>query len=142
MTQTIGQYLKIAMKAQKVTQQELADRIGMARSTVGMYVSDNAVPSEETWLKIIEALSLDVMEAQMFFSNYLLGKRQEERTEVIENVRKIYGSIASAVLDRMGGLTSEGQKKVLERIEELLEVNRYNQEYQDYQANAAKEHEQ
>lgn len=138
---TTGQFMKQTMKAHKITQQELANKLGLGRSTVGMYVSDNAIPSEDTWDKIIEALGINKAEATKVYSDYCLALRCEKRTAAKVAVKEEYGSTIAELLDKADRLTNEGLKKLLDRAEELLDHPLYNEEYQEYLANTRKDRE-
>lgn len=138
---TTGQFMKQTMKAQKITQQELANKLGLGRSTVGMYVSDNAIPSEDTWYKIMEALGINKPEATKVYSDYCFALRCEKRIAAKAAVKEEYGSAIAELLDKADRLTNEGLKKLLDRAEELLNHPRYNDEYQEYLANTWKDRE-
>ena len=139
MSITPSQYLKQIMKEEKITQQELANRVSLARSTVGMYVSGNALPSRETWIKIINALESDLFEALALYDNFLFNRRFEKSTAVKEAVREQFGNDILELLNNALGLTPEGLKKLNERAEELLEIKRYNAIVDEYKADAAKD---
>ena len=139
---TTGQYLKQVMKERKITQQELANKLGLGRSTIGMYVSDNATPSFEAWKMIIEALPLGEDErstAMILYSEYMWKIKNEKRVAVDADFKKEYGSDMLSLVYKANKLTKDGLKRLLDRADELLEVPSYNEEYLDYQANMWKE---
>ena len=139
MSITPDQYLKQIMKEEKITQQELANRVSLARSTVGMYVSGNALPSRKTWVKIINALETDLVEALMIYDNFLFNLRFEKSTAAKEAVREQFGNDILELLNNALNLTPEGLKKLNERAEELLEIKRYNASAEEYEADSAKD---
>ena len=139
MPTTPDQYLKQIMKEEKITQQELANRVSLARSTVGMYVSGNALPSRETWVKIINALESDLVEGLMIYDDFLFNLRFEKSTAAKEAVREQFGNDILELLNNALNLTPEGLKKLNERAEELLEIKRYNTLAEEYEADAAKD---
>lgn len=58
-----------------LTQQQMADKIGVSRSTIGMYENGEREPNFETLELIADTFNVDM--------NYLLGKKPS--TEVIPN---------------------------------------------------------
>ena len=139
MSITPGQHLKQIMKEEKITQQELANRVGLARSTVGMYVSGNALPSRETWIKIIKALESNLGESLMIYDNFRVNLCFEKSTAAKEAVREQFGNDVLELLNNALNLTPEGLKKLNERAEELLEIKRYNASAEEYEADSAKD---
>ena len=69
------EYLKAALKAKKMTQRELGQRIGCGESTISQYVNGKRSPDYETLLRIAEELDCSV--------DYLL--RGEESNPIIIN---------------------------------------------------------
>lgn len=107
----LGERLKVLRQNKKLTQKELADRLGIARTTYSGYENETREPDHETLQKIADFHSVSV--------DSLLGRKiglTEDKTEkaIKELVRKYN-------LD----LTKEGTKEKLEAIIKLV-VEDYN----------------
>lgn len=122
MSESFGQYLKRHMKEQKVTQQELADKIGVARSTVSLYVLDTTFPSSEVLGKIQTTLNLDSVEVAAITA----AQKAELKDSANETIKAAYGKEAIELLECYSHLTKQGKEKLMERVSELLEIKRYN----------------
>lgn len=72
--------LKELRKNAKITQEQLANIIGVERSSVGKYESSSTIPSNDTLCKIAEYFHVS--------TDYLLGK-EESHTEKISNIYPI-----------------------------------------------------
>lgn len=72
--------LKELRKNAKITQEQLANIIGVERSSVGKYESSSTIPSNDTLCKIAEYFHVS--------TDYLLGK-EESPTEKISNIYPI-----------------------------------------------------
>lgn len=58
----IGLKIKEARKKKKITQTELADKIGVSKYTVAKYEQSQRIPKLETITKIVDALEIDFWE--------------------------------------------------------------------------------
>ena len=65
MNETFGERIFYYMRALKISQAELARRIGVHRSTVSRYLKDELVPDSKTIVKIADTLNVS--------PEYLLG---------------------------------------------------------------------
>ena len=119
---SFGQYLKEHMKMQKTTQAELAEKIGVARSTVSMYTSDISFPPDDVLTKIESALGLDHIDVL----SVAAAQKEDARKEIKEQVKEIYGKEAVDILEAFEYLTKPGKEKLIERASELLEIKKYN----------------
>ena len=63
--EVVGKEIRSARMAKKMSQQELADRIGIKRSAYSQYETGKNKMSLETWMKIAEVLELDPNEIPM-----------------------------------------------------------------------------
>lgn len=70
---TFGTILKQLRQQYKITQGDLATKLGISRSTVGMYETDNRKPDYETLEAIADLFNVDM--------NYLLGKPGSENRD-------------------------------------------------------------
>ena len=118
---SFGRYLKNKMKIHNVTQAELAEKIGVARSTVSMYTADITFPPCDVLAKIEKALNLDHLEVLQIEAM----QRDESTTAIISEVKKHFGRESAELLEILSNLTKDGQKKLLDRGYELLQLKGY-----------------
>lgn len=119
---SFGQYLKEHMKEQKITQAELAEKIGVARSTVSMYTSDVSLPPVDVLSKIEFILGLDHFEVLAVTAE----QKENIRNTIKAQVKDVYGKEAVELLEALPHLTKAGKEKLLERVSELMEIKKYN----------------
>ena len=82
----LGDKIKTARKAQKITQQQLADRLGVHRSTVANYELTRRKPSITEIKAIASILHIDV--------NYLLeGEEVEAKDELITRATTVFNDL-------------------------------------------------
>lgn len=122
---TLGQKIRQARQDRKVTQKELAARIGKSFSSIQKYEMDLATPPLETLEKI--ALSLRVPFFALIDDNVKDLKIDESGISVKESL--IDGDDEIYALDEikflLRRLNESGQRKAVERVEELTEIPRY-----------------
>lgn len=113
------------LEERNVTQQMLADHLGVTRQSISKYIHGQTVPDIYTAQRIADYFHVSV--------GYLIA---DERVNAIYDSKEFeryckkrggekFYNICAALLQ----LTDEAQSKVLERIEELKEVPRYNLDY-------------
>lgn len=131
---TSGQLIKAERKKAGLTQRELGQRIGVTYQTIAQWENDLRNPKYETLLKIANALDIDVMQ--------LFTDRESEIAEFgnidgwcraidfykLDEFKKLgytRSNLEVNMISLFNELNSEGQKKAIERIEELTEIPRY-----------------
>lgn len=129
----IGDNIKIMRNNKKMYQQELADKLGVSKSTVAMWETNKREPNIETINNIAEILECS--------PSYLIGDNPEKKSgfrldysgiEAIEAYcTKNFGSKAEqkeahSILMGLFDLNLSGLKKVWERICELKYIPDYN----------------
>lgn len=110
---TFGERLRDARIKKGLTQQELSQQIGVAKSTLTGYEKGNREPDVFKIKKIIEALDID--------ADYLIvGDQKKSPTsedagdqEIMESAQKIYQALLSA------GFIDEGQELTPAQIDFL-----------------------
>lgn len=79
----LGEKIKTARKAQRITQQALADRLGVHRSTIANYELERRRPSLSEVKEIARILFVDV--------NYLLeGQEVDAETELMTRANDVF----------------------------------------------------
>ena len=86
---TFGERLKELRKGQKMTQQQLADRLGVAKSVVSYYESGDRYPSFDVLVRI----------ARIFHrtTDYLLGIERNKIIDVSDLTEEEIAAIASVI---------------------------------------------
>lgn len=80
---SLGDKIKTARKAQKITQQAMADRLGVHRSTIANYEIERRRPSLSELKEIAHILHVDV--------NYLLeGEEVSPETELMTRANDVF----------------------------------------------------
>lgn len=89
----LGEKLKAARKAQKITQLALADRLGVHRSTIANYEIERRRPSLEELKEIAKILHVDV--------NYLLeGEEVSAETELMTRANDVFFDLDISEADK------------------------------------------
>lgn len=89
----LGDKIKTARKAQKITQQALADRLGVHRSTVANYELTRRRPSLDELKQIAKILHVDV--------NYLLeGEEVSAETELMTRANDVFFDLDISEADK------------------------------------------
>lgn len=139
MENTIGGYLKACLAERKMSQKELADKIGVTKAAVSMYISGATNPSVETWKKISSALDIPPEDLNKAITTIIINEQLSKEAKVRNAVISFYGKLAWEIVEKIGLMTNEGRRKLLERAEELLEIKRYNASAKEYEADSAKD---
>lgn len=89
----LGEKIKTARKAQKITQQAMADRLGVHRSTIANYEMERRRPSVKEIKEIAKILMVDV--------NYLLeGKEVSAETELMTRANDVFFDLDISEADK------------------------------------------
>lgn len=133
---TTGQRIKEARKATRMTQKELAGKLGIAYQTLAQWENDLRNPKYDTLHRIADALGVGLLD--------LCGDRERElykagfKLGVYGTDHDIYGNLImkgytfstqeEQIVAVLSQLNSSGQQKAVERVEELTEIPRYRAE--------------
>jgi hypothetical phagelike protein len=110
---TIGERIKLKRKELGITVDDLAVRLNKNRATVYRYESNEIEKLPTTVLEPL-AKALNTTPA------YLMG--WNENTELIE---RSITNLENIILDKFDHLNDDGQSKLMERLDELLELPKY-----------------
>lgn len=149
---TVGQRIQKARKEKKLTQKELAAKLGLATGTIQQYELDKRQPRLEQFRAIASALNVDVNwlmngqtleERNQAMREYVrmrfeyVNKQVKEINESIEIDKlktdvivaliqlRVDESLSKNLLNNFLLLNDAGQEKAVERIEELTEIPKY-----------------
>ena len=101
--------IKILREELNMTQQELADKLDGAKSTVAMYEKGDRKPSMEVLLKLSEIFDCSI--------DYILGKSDIRNPEELKNINHAN----SGGLD-IGGLDNEDLKELQRQIDYIKKM--------------------
>lgn len=115
--------IKEARKSKNLTQEQLADMLGLTRSVISKYESGLISPSMEQYFKMSRALGVslydlvpnDILDAYFFGFDRSFMLNSPSETE--SNLIYIFNQ-----------LNDDGQKVAVERVEELTEIPKYQKE--------------
>ena len=90
---TLGDKIKLARKSQRITQQALADRLGVHRSTIANYEISRRKPSVTEIRQIAQILHVDV--------NYLLeGSEVDSQEELLTRATDVFTDLNISTEDK------------------------------------------
>lgn len=81
----IGQRIRQRRQELGLTQEQIADKIGVKKNTISNYECDISSPNEGTMISLMELLECD--------ANYLFGDYWKEPENVTPNVQRIMDNI-------------------------------------------------
>lgn len=119
----IGHQIKEARKKAKLTQAELAEKVGVATITIRQYESGKRFPTDiSMWDKLSCALGVNAL--------YFLGL--DDFFGLNDFVETNDSSASADKINRLlAKLNSDGQKVAIERVEELTEIPKYQRKKPD-----------
>ncbi|QGH20881.1 helix-turn-helix domain-containing protein [Clostridium butyricum] len=91
----IGEYIKELRKNRKLTQQQLADSVGISQNSVQRYETGKRIPPLDVLTKMAEALNVTLdnilskdKNSELYKSNIAIGNLKEEAEKEAEKFRK------------------------------------------------------
>lgn len=126
----MGQRIQIARKRKGITQQQLADSLGLATGTVQQYELGKRTPKNDTIKAIAAILDMtpfDLIGPEWFDLQAGPEKLAELRGQVgaLRAVATAYGEAASDLVASFSELNEIGQKKALDYVSDLSEQPKY-----------------
>ena len=108
--------IKLLREELKMTQQELANRLGGAKSTVAMYEKEDRNPSLDVLIKLSEIFNCSI--------DYILGKSNIRNiNDAIENGSFYLASLGFNIEDYTPP-TNTQKKQIKEALEKIIEENK------------------
>ena len=132
-----GELIRRTRKLKNLTQKQLGDLCGMADSAIRRYESGRGNPTLGTLQRIADALQVPVNSLLNRTAQDAYDKGFDTATELHdyyetltnELMKEMYGYTGSeaeaTLIKAFSALNEEGQKKAIERVEELLEISKY-----------------
>ena len=122
---TIGKYLREYRKANKLTQAELAEKVGLNAITIRRYERAERDMPIEKWLQIAEVFNLDKKEAERHYLESDLidfgNLRDECQQEVSRQRNRIETNIGLLNAIYLS-LPDEGQKRLIQYAKDMQAV--------------------
>lgn len=112
---TIGERIKDARMKAGISQQELADKLGIKSAGISQWETDKRTPKNQTMLKIADAIGIDLAE--------LLGLPKESTENIQRSAKGVCDAADRLEKLRQGGASSEDiieAEKVLNAMEDVL----------------------
>ena len=133
---SLGANIKRSRKAAKITQESLAREIGVTKAAISRYESGLREPSLDQLIKIADTLQVSTFDliGKTATAAYEMGvdnitKLHDHLDNIASDIWRSYGytgsETESKLIQAFSKLNEEGQRKAVERIQELVEVPRY-----------------
>lgn len=111
----------IALRKEKgLTQDELAQKLGVSKSSVAMWETGQRLPSPDIYELIADYFNIDI--------DYLYGRtdiRQRVRFDENGNAQRTLLADETHLLDKYQQLNSDGKQKATEYLEDLVGNEKY-----------------
>ena len=120
---TTGEFIREKRKEKKMTQEELAHRIGVKHSVISKYENGLIEPSIEVLNKIADALIIPRNEFLLYIFGFELDRILEKDPDLKErfyNPPPDYGIDIAGVIKQIRGSIKEGDTKTARNLQELL----------------------
>lgn len=116
--------LRELRNSRKLSQQELADRLKISKSSVNMYERGEREPGLDTLEAIADFFNVDM--------DYLTGKTSEiknfenyHKDEILNKVKEVFGKQTAKLVHIFIELNEEGKEKLLDTAEDMSHLDRY-----------------
>ncbi|KXG42648.1 helix-turn-helix domain-containing protein [Tepidibacillus decaturensis] len=124
----IGGNIKKARKNKKLTQQELADKIGKTESSIRKYEKGLVQVPTDVLQQIADVLDVKLSELMgwdEFDKRFNSNEEVSKEVKLIENVKSCFGEQAKNLLEDFTSLNEVGQSKALDYVSDLVEQEKY-----------------
>ncbi len=131
----VGENIRSVRKQKKLTQEQLADKIGVKRSVVSKYENDCVKISVETLEKIAKALDVDIFDIYIGsdWYNYNHEEDNEERAKINKSIVDLIVQAEEEevqkqrmdTIQKYDSLNKKGQKKANGYITDLTQIDEY-----------------
>ena len=125
--ETFGLRMRKARKKAGLKQQELADKTGIAVTSIRRYESGERSPTNDYVLKIAEALGASIIHLQYGSAAVAEAttRPRERLKDIFDELVKEEESRKTAIAATFDKLNPTGQEKAIERVGELAELPKY-----------------
>lgn len=112
---TFGEKLRFARKEKKLTQKELASKIGAKHNSISNWEKDHNKPDPDTIQNLCWALDVT---PNYFFSNEIIQLNENNQSQTA-----LYTQYP--ILQVFDSLNSEGKKRLMEYAQDLAALDKY-----------------
>lgn len=96
---------------ENLSQQELADKLGISKSSISMYENGNREPDLETLEKIADFFNVDM--------DFLIGRKEKERENIIYIHEPSYDDVEKLIARNGKRMSTEEKMKLIKMLTEL-----------------------
>lgn len=124
----VGQNIKKARKAKKLTQQQLAEKINRTESSIRKYENGFTLIPNDVIEKIAESLEvspLDLLGADEWEESFNPNGKLAKETKLIEQIQESFGHEAVELLKWFIELNDQGKSKAISHTIDLTEISKY-----------------
>lgn len=124
---TLGERIKSARLREGLTQEELAKAINTTKAAISRYESGKRNPSGGLLEKIAAVLNTTVVELYVGMTADEFTRKSMDEYEAYERELEDYylPGYTKDLVSAFNKLNAEGQRKAIERVEELTEIAKY-----------------
>lgn len=123
--------LRELRNSRKLSQQELADLLGISKSSVNMYERGEREPGIDTLEAIADYFNVDMdyltgktSKIKIFDEKYDTEKLSKE-SEVYKAIDECFGKQAAELVHLFNNFNEEGQEKLLDFAKDMSQLERY-----------------
>ena len=115
----LGEKIRKIRKQKKITQEQLADKIGVKRSVVSKYENGNVNITLEMIDKIALALDVDPMELAFGVTS------NDFRESFVKQANQLLMELRKETMEKYDRLNAKGQEKANDCITDLTKIDEY-----------------
>ena len=133
----IGAVIRSARQQKGLSMEELGKLVGVRKGTIGKWESGTTAKIAPDKLeKVSQVLGVPIAQTAVtvYKTDQVCKNRKEKRETAKGVVFQEWGQDTLALIETFSRLTLEGQKKVLEYSQDLVDNAKYNQQAQEYKA--------
>ncbi len=124
---TIGEKIRKARKAAKMSQKDISVRTGFAVNTISRYENGERIPNIEAIAKIAAALGMDIYDLAkgVEIPGVIISRETYEAEKI--SINDYVDTNLRRIMLSYDKLNNDGKEIAAQRVEELAEIERYTQ---------------
>ena len=120
MSKKFHELLKQTRLSKGLSQKEVSEKLGVAKSTYSMYESGTREPNIQTILKLAELLSIPVSDLLIDNNTYDVYKTGNHKSEIVIDLTD-----RAKYIDCYDNMNNFGKAEALKRVQEMTEFKKY-----------------